>query len=431
MSISIGQKIKQLREQKAVSLEEIAKHTRIRLSTLRALEEDDYSEIASQIQARGFLKLIASYLGTDIQFLTSDSNERIEEISTFKTESEEELQKFSQEEMDSKSIGKKIEPPITEVQVTEYLFDPQDDHLPKSKQIFFEIGKILKIRRMLINLSLEEVENQIHIRKEYLLNLETGQIDNFPSPIHAKGHLQNYIKFLGLNMEELMLKYAEGLQQRHSESQSLDKKPKVATKFSSPITKAITKYLTFDLLFGTIVILGMFGFLIWGTSVLIHENREPESISELPEIAEVLITAPAISFNNETLELQQETRYIETESVQEPSPIFTPLAQTSPIQIVIIANADAWVKISRDGKPAFEGRFVPGNAYSYSANSQIEILTGNAGALQVFFNQEDLGILGLKNQVLQITFNEGGLVKPRIEPSKTPTPQPTTTSQTP
>ncbi|HZD56498.1 MAG TPA: hypothetical protein VE136_07240, partial [Anaerolineales bacterium] len=55
------------------------------------------------------------------------------------------------------------------------------------------------------------------------------------------------------------------------------------------------------------------------------------------------------------------------------------------------------------------------------------ILTGNGAALQVFFNQQDLGTLGIYGEVVDRVFTPQGMVLPT--PSPTPTTLPTATPE--
>ena len=75
----IIQKLKQAREQKDIPLEEIASQTRIRLSLLKAFEDNDFSVVGSEAQARGFLKLYASYLGIDFDSISSRTDLKTEQ----------------------------------------------------------------------------------------------------------------------------------------------------------------------------------------------------------------------------------------------------------------------------------------------------------------------------------------------------------------
>ncbi len=65
------------------------------------------------------------------------------------------------------------------------------------------IGPILRERRETLGLSLEDAENTIHIRVQYLVALETDAWHNLPGEIVGRGFLQNYADFLQLDAQEL------------------------------------------------------------------------------------------------------------------------------------------------------------------------------------------------------------------------------------
>ena len=67
MSEISGSKLKQIREEQHIPLEQVAKATRIRLSILQDLEADEYADLGSRAQIRGFLKLYADFLGVPLE----------------------------------------------------------------------------------------------------------------------------------------------------------------------------------------------------------------------------------------------------------------------------------------------------------------------------------------------------------------------------
>jgi hypothetical protein len=89
------------------------------------------------------------------------------------------------------------------------------------------------------------------------------------------------------------------------------------------------------------------------------------------------------------------------------------------------------MKVMVDGNEEFTGRVIPGNVYSYSGNNKITLLTGNAGALQVYYNQQDIGVLGPYGQVAQMEFTLQEMMTPtpQFTPTPTLTPRPTLTAQ--
>jgi transcriptional regulator with XRE-family HTH domain len=66
MNESIGAQLRQAREQKHLTIQQVSETTKIRSHYLQALENDDLSAIPSVAQARGFLRIYAALLGLKI-----------------------------------------------------------------------------------------------------------------------------------------------------------------------------------------------------------------------------------------------------------------------------------------------------------------------------------------------------------------------------
>jgi cytoskeleton protein RodZ len=79
-----------------------------------------------------------------------------------------------------------------------------------------------------------------------------------------------------------------------------------------------------------------------------------------------------------------------------------------------------WTRVIVDGEVELEGRVLPGNAYQFTGNDYVEILTGNAAGLQIFYNQRDFGPLGLYGEVIRVVYTLDGIQTPT--PTVTPTP---------
>lgn len=71
---TIGAKLKKLRLEKGVSLEEVHKKTKIHLNVLRAIEEDSLINF-SPVYVRGFLKIYCKFLGVDPKDYVPDYKE--------------------------------------------------------------------------------------------------------------------------------------------------------------------------------------------------------------------------------------------------------------------------------------------------------------------------------------------------------------------
>jgi hypothetical protein len=80
------------------------------------------------------------------------------------------------------------------------------------------------------------------------------------------------------------------------------------------------------------------------------------------------------------------------------------------VEIYLTVHQRAWVRVTVDDEIALVGRVLPGSAYPFSGESQIEILTGNGWGIQVYYNGNDEGRLGNYGQVVNVIYTREGLV---------------------
>jgi cytoskeleton protein RodZ len=337
------------------------------------------------------------------------------------------------------NINKGKRPPLPNRSVSRT--EDQAEEQPKSSHdIFIEIGQTLQKQREMLNLSLDEVCRYTHLRLHHLKTLENGRMDELASPVQARGMLSNYARFLNLDDEKLLLIYADALQTRRLEHIHIKPGQKAKT-VSGP---GLRRFISMDLIIGSLLIFGMFGFLIWGISQVVESQKQGSVKATLPSVAEILALSPTntpgkITPQNQTLTLASGTNNnqaltpLDTPNPSAPSTgisTTTPQAPstgtggksslTGPIQVYVVARNSAWMKVVVDSQTAFMGRVIPGNAYTYAANKQLEVICGNAAALQVIYNTNDMGTLGVVDQVIDLIFTPKGLVA--ATPSMTPSP---------
>ncbi|MFH1907224.1 MAG: hypothetical protein ABIL11_07575, partial [Chloroflexota bacterium] len=63
-----------------------------------------------------------------------------------------------------------------------------------------------------------------------------------------------------------------------------------------------------------------------------------------------------------------------------------------------------------------------GSAYPFDGDDQIEVLTGDGSAVQIIYNQADLGVMGTFGEVVNRIYTPKNILNP------TPTPKPTSTA---
>ena len=439
MAQKIGAQLKQIRETQGIPLEEIAHKTHISLVYLQSIEDGDDEALPSIVQLRGFLRLYAHELGVSLDTLEKgEQHPPIDEApkpdegetgleGSREEPSSEEAPPAPQEPQESTKFDAAL--PVTPVIQPEISADATP--LTESAQIFQSIGAKIQNRRELLSLSLKEVNENTRIREAYLASIEDGKFHQLPSPVQAKGMLVNYAEFLNLDTNALLLEYTDALQLQRIEKQGqLQQQKRRTARELSPTALRLKNFFSLDLL----VILGLFitltVFVIWGVNRILATDPAEDLENEIPGVSDVLLaTDTPDALATQDPETDEITQQAPDEDVQEPvEPLFTPVVSTDPINVILIPRQRLWVRVTVDEEIVFQGRLLPGNAYDYSGQERVDILTGNAGALQILFNNEDIGSAGLIGRVAEISFAKSGLVSsPPSSPSLpeiTPTPTP-------
>jgi cytoskeletal protein RodZ len=431
-----GKKLQEIRESRNISLEEISNKTHIRLEYLEAIEYGEIESLPSLAQYRGFISLYASFLGVELDQLEADHQDEdlagapIEDDGEEKPEPERSPGRQSAEKPTGESLRESKEPAQVEDEAKspepEPMFDEvdQDDAegQPETQPAsFFAIANKIKQRRELLSLSLDDINEHTFIRMPYLLAIESGDFDKLPSPVQAKGMLTNYANFLNLDTEEILLEFADGLQEKRlMKQQELLTKKKSPAKELSPLQLRLKNFFSLDLLVILILLIAFTTFVVWGVNRILNAGETAPESTAIPEVADMLLatgepTGGSTASSDLTATVDPDAEGESTEA----SPLFTQIPGGAPINIVIIPRQRVWVQVTADFEILFAGRLLPGNAYDYSAEETLEILTGNAGALQIYFNDQIIGSPGLDGQVVDILFNENGQILPT--PTTTPT----------
>jgi cytoskeletal protein RodZ len=415
--MTIGSQLRQAREAQSLSLDQVAQATHIRLHYLEAMEADNFELLPSTAQLRGFLRAYSDYLklntGELIQALASESKTSLVQLAS-------------------------------PVPASELRFSSSS-----SASIFKEIGSKLQAQRELMGLSLGDVERHTHIRMHYIQALETGDISHLPSPVQGRGMLSNYASFLGLDTETILLLFADGLQADLYDRQAA-RNVKVSTQGNPAEGKIpsrpspLKRLFSTDFFVGGFIIVFLLGFSIWGALRISKINSAKEPSPTAPSVSELLLSTPIVGIS--------ETPFVTTTvgasiipatitssslitSTAEPQPVetqvvyaATPGIQNAPLQLNIIPSQRAWLRVVTDGETVFEGRVMPGSAYSFAGNERIELLTGDGSSLRVYFNQQDLGVLGSLGEVVERIFTIEGVLTATPSVPSTSTPAPTQTA---
>ena len=304
-------------------------------------------------------------------------------------------------------------------------FEEEVPDLPQenSLEILKNIGKDLRERRELLSLHFDEVERNTHVKAHYLDALERGALDDLPSTVQTRGMLSNYTTFLDLDVDALLLRFADALQARHRERNP----QKPARKPGQPIIAnmpPVRSFIAGDMIFGVSMAVLLVGFAIWGVSrvMAIQSQREVEPTAR--SISDVLLASPDQSLFTVT------PTFLPVESFPGEATVTVEIPTQSAnadVQLNLIAVERTYMRVVVDGEVAFDGRVVPGNAYPFEAQNQIEVLVGSGAAIRTVYNGRDLGLMGTFGQVVNNIYLGTEIITPTSLPTATVTITPTPT----
>ncbi len=170
--------------------------------------------------------------------------------------------------------------------------------------------------------------------------------------------LANYAGFLSMDVDAILLEYADGLQKRRLETVAISPQ-KQAAKEISPTRLRLKNFFSLDLLVITAIFLIFAGFVIWGVNRILSTDSPVASPTDLPDVSDILLaTATPTPDLMETLEVSETIEITEGEGGVETTPVATSAPNNSAIAIVVIPIQNAWIRVTSDGEVVYEGRVL-------------------------------------------------------------------------
>jgi len=224
-------------------------------------------------------------------------------------------------------------------------------------------GERLKRERELREVSLEEVAKSTRIAARFLQALENEQWDRLPGGVFGRGFVRSIARYLGLSEENLLSEYdlARG------ESANPPQRPE--ERIPSPpkwIPAAAT--LALVALVAALVFTGRYA---WKAYQAHRAQKKSSAIVGLP---------PAVM-----------AQWLPVSSTPLPTPAATSPAAT--LDLRIATASPAHVRVTADGRVAFDSDFQSGESRIFAAGERPEVTAANSSALLLNLNGQSVAPL--------------------------------------
>lgn len=263
------------------------------------------------------------------------------------------------------------------------------------------LGEYLKREREYRNISLGEVSQATKVRQEILSALEDDSLDSRVPPVFVRGFLRAYAKYVGLNPDEVVLRY---------EASTKEEKDLTSRRMTGGTsTQWIVKYVLLPV--STLVLVGILLFLTLPRQGTTDRGRDKERTPRLEAGVETRSQPSPPSGS-----------VVSTPSLREGPPLaVTPLPLPnrpgvppqpkirSDIRLELKALEETWLRIQIDQQPPKEILLRQGEVLSRRGEKNIRMTIGNAGGLQVLWNGKNLGKLGDTGKVVHLSITPGGV----------------------
>ena len=295
-----------------------------------------------------------------------------------------------------------------------------------------EIARQLVAAREAQGMPIEEVATKTFIPIRILKALEAAETFKLPEPIFVQGFIKRYAKLVGLDGDALAKEIpldqtpiavnivkepaARALVPPINKRVSLDEptaeRPhaSIFSKIAPPDDRS-TPQEPFDRPAWLIPALaGLVGFgVIVGAIALITNRPQPVTTAPSPSTS----PKPKASIKPSAIAVPSESPRVEPSAIPtsspSPSPVVTPSLTanltTGPVNVILNLSDDSWVEVKSDGKVVFEGTMAKGSSQNWSAQKEIEVTSGNAGAVTVSQNQKPGKVMGSAGDVKTTTFS--------------------------
>lgn len=270
------------------------------------------------------------------------------------------------------------------------------------------LGDLLRETREQKNLSLDDVEKGTNIRKLYIKSIEEGNYEKLPGEVFLKGFIKTYGKFLGLDSQKLIEQYKQekntpnpaeeiNIETKKEEvAPSPTEENKQQEKNSSTKTVNIQQKKENN-------IPKIDSFSANQEYLQSHKNNSKRNILLVVAILIVIIGAVVVFISSQGSSDTKTTTTTETVTVtenqaKEPEPI------VSGAEVKAVFNEDCWTEVKVDGKVVLSETVKKGNTLTWKGDKQVDVTVGNAGAVDVTFNNQPAGKLGDIGAVVSKSF---------------------------
>jgi len=266
-----------------------------------------------------------------------------------------------------------------------------------------------------MGLSIDDVAGQSRIGVGFLEAIEAAKYELLPTPVQTRGFIRKYAKIVGLDAEELLRELPEsqssvgvnGVLDSMGKGSIASKSTLESSPFFNPVNVDLsgrvagTASLHHLIVIVTAVLIALL--LIVSRFVAIpamarDAGATPESdalMSDAPASADGVIPGEAITSTSRS----DRSAAVDTVTERPTLP-----AVLDELRLRLDITERSWLQVTVDDVTVFQGLAKKDDVFEWEAQRDARLLTGNAIGIFVTVNDVELGKLGSRNEVADVTW---------------------------
>jgi cytoskeleton protein RodZ len=236
-------------------------------------------------------------------------------------------------------------------------------------------GEIFKKKREESGLNINEIAELLKIKADYLASIENDLFEKLPVEVYTKGYIRCYAKYLGVDPEPVMQYYTEHLSH-----------PKATTIMPIASSRKRTSKIFYIIPAAIVVTAAFFIHQQMSRQVLSYKPPAVPAVVPKEEKAETAINNYSVLNNYSAVKEKKEV-----------------VPEKKGHYLDITAHENTWIYIKFEDSKAEEMFLYPNESIKLDFSEKVHLRIGNAGGIKINLDGKDMGVLGTKGQVVNLT----------------------------
>jgi hypothetical protein len=248
------------------------------------------------------------------------------------------------------------------------------------------LGQYLRDARVAKNIDLRDAAQQTRIGANYLQALETENFAKLPGEVFVKGFLKNYCKFLKLDENEVIKRYAELKPQKPVSSGTTNDAEKTTVAVEQPVKREtpVEAYI-----WSAVITVALLAFLFTSLPAK-HQTHAPQTTQP----SGALVSSPETSAQT--------------------------AAKSQKLYLTVIALEDTWLLVRIDASPQKKAVLKKGENLIWSASERFMLSYGRLESVKLLLNGEELPVKGARGTVVRdIVVIRSGILNQPVQARQT------------